>query len=387
VNILMILMFVFILGLYGIINYYIGLRGWQFFSLHMPFLNNKVYWIFLWIIAMAFLVARLGHQRLPRPLSNTLLRVGSYWWGILTYLIILLLLIDIVRFINKWTNLIPQQHMGGSLITTFAGSFVVISIVLIIGFGTWNAKNTQIVNYEVEISKAPGHLDSLHIVLVSDLHLGSLVNKKSLERMVNSINELNPDLVLIPGDIVDDNIEPFVEQDMAQVFKKIKSTYGTYASMGNHEYIGGQSDSIDEHLKQGEVTLLRDEVIKIADSFYIVGREDKSYERFAKKPRKPLEDILEGIDGSLPIILMDHQPSNLNEAREQAIDLQVSGHTHRGQLSPFHLITKKIFEIDRGLLKTDDFHIVVTSGYGTWGPPMRLGSTSEIVSIIVKFNK
>ncbi|HWI54984.1 MAG TPA: metallophosphoesterase, partial [Desulfobacteria bacterium] len=123
----------------------------------------------------------------------------------------------------------------------------------------------------------------------------------------------------------------------------------------------------------------------VADSFYIVGRDDKSGSRFTGHKRKNLQDIISAVDRSLPVIVMDHQPTNLGETERAGVDLQVSGHTHRGQLFPNHLITRRIYEVDYGYLRKGNLNVIVSSGYGTWGPPIRVGSVAEIVDINVEF--
>lgn len=383
-GIIMILIFLTVLAIFGGIHYYIGLRGWQFISTHTTMINAKVYWVLFSLVAVAYIIGRFGRQRLPRGINNFLTEVGSYWWGVLTYCLIMLLLVDLFRYISKTTGFLSSR-LATPTSSIIVGVIMISGIISLLVLGSWNAKNHRVVEYNVNISKSAGDMEQLKVVMVSDLHLGHLVNRKSLEKMVDAIKDLDPDIVLMPGDIVDDDIFSFREQNMVEVFQRLNPRLGIYASMGNHDYMGGEALEVEEKLRKAGINVLRDEAVLIENSFYIVGREDKSSERFIKKSRKTLEEILIGVDKALPIIMLDHQPTSLNEAREQGIDLQVSGHTHKGQLAPFHLITKRIFEIDHGLLKTEDYHIVVTSGYGTWGPPMRIGSRSEIVKITVNF--
>ena len=131
--------------------------------------------------------------------------------------------------------------------------------------------------------------------------------------------------------------------------------------------------------------MLRDNSVLIDNSFYVIGREDSSLERAAKIKRKDLSSLVEDLDKSKPFLLMDHQPGNLSEPEKQGIDLQLSGHTHRGRIFPANIITNGIFEIDYGYLKKNNSQFIVSSGYGTWGPPIRIGSRCEIVEINLKF--
>jgi predicted MPP superfamily phosphohydrolase len=157
-----------------------------------------------------------------------------------------------------------------------------------------------------------------------------------------------------------------------------------YAITGNHEYIGGVEPACKYLVEHGLVEL-RDNYIMIANSLYIIGREDRSIKGFTGKVRKNLVEIMKGINKNLPIILMDHQPVKLAEAAENGVDLQLSGHTHHGQLWPFSFITKKVYELSMGYKKTGDTHYYVSCGVGTWGPPIRTGNRPEIIRIDLRF--
>ena len=147
---------------------------------------------------------------------------------------------------------------------------------------------------------------------------------------------------------------------------------------------GGVEKAVS-YLCDHNITVLRDRFIKIGNAFYLAGREDKSVERFNGHARRALSEILTGIDPSLPLIVMDHQPMDVAEAVNAGADIQVSGHTHNGQLWPFNFITDAIFTVSSGYEKINTSHIYVSSGFGTWGPPVRTNSRSEIVNIRITF--
>lgn len=367
--------------IFSLINYYIGLRGWQLLGIYIPFLSSRVYWSLFWLLVFSYIVARLSRGVLPYAISSPLTQVGSYWLGAMVYFTILYLLIDFVNLIGR--------RRGASLLDSTLGPTLGIAVLLIVVgiilYGSWNARNPRIVEYNVTINKSGNKLDSIKAVMVSDMHLGAIIHNGRLVNMVSHINELNPDIILLPGDIIDENIQYFIDQNMSEAFSRLNPPLGIYAVMGNHEYIGGHSEEIATHLAESGVVVLRDEAVLVEDSFYIIGREDSIYQRFTGKPRKSIEELMTGVDPSLPLILMDHQPYNLGEHKNAGIDLQVSGHTHRGQLFPFHLITGRIFEIDWGHLQDGNYNIIVSSGYGTWGPPIRVGNRSEIVLINIQF--
>ena len=220
---------------------------------------------------------------------------------------------------------------------------------------------------------------SLRIVAISDLHLGYGIGKKEFEEWINTINAENPDIVIIAGDIIDNSVRPLNEGYFAESFRKIKAPLGIYACLGNHEYISGLSQSLDFLNKTG-IHLLRDSVSEIDSSFYIVGRDDRS-----NPGRKPLKELVANLDKSKTIIMLDHQPYNLEESEANGIDFQFSGHTHQGQVWPISLITKKIYERDHGFIKKGNTNIYVSSGIGIWGGKFRIGTQSEYV--VVDINK
>ena len=223
--------------------------------------------------------------------------------------------------------------------------------------------------------------------MISDVHMGITIKENGVNKMVNSINKLNPDIVLFCGDIFDESTPTKLKEYSTEAFKNIKSKYGVYDITGNHEYSAGDLSETISYFEDANIKFLQDESIKIADSFYVVGRNDPANRRVTGQDVKPLEEILKDVDKSLPIIVLNHRPENLEEAETENVDLQLSGHTHKGQIFPGNLVTNYLNEKDYGHLKKDNFNLIVSSGYGTWGPPMRIGSKSEIVNIRVNFNK
>jgi uncharacterized protein len=215
--------------------------------------------------------------------------------------------------------------------------------------------------------------------MVSDIHLGKIVGRFRFDQIVNKINQLKPDLVLLPGDLVDEDLEPVIKQNLGEALKAIRSHFGAFAVTGNHEYFGGVNEACSYIAAHG-VSMLRDEAVKIDNSFFIVGRED----RFNRN-RKTLQALMASVDKSYPIILMDHQPFKLKEASDEGVDLQLSGHTHNGQLWPINYIVRAIYEVPWGYKKMGNTHYYISNGVGTWGPPIRTSGRPEIVQIHLNF--
>ncbi|MEG6584660.1 metallophosphoesterase [Dendrosporobacter sp. 1207_IL3150] len=368
------------LAFYGAINYYIGLRTWDSLGHFFPF-SNTVFWSLLFVLAMSYYINKAWASRFPEKPIHLLALIGSYWLAITYFAFFFWLLADFLTVINYWLIWVPA-HISSHFITGFA---VWIGVFLLLFYGTWNATHPITSRYNIKIDKSAGNLSRLHAVFVSDIHLGPLVGTDRLRKLVQSINSLDPDIVFLGGDIIDENVVFFANNHMPEILGQIKSKFGVYAILGNHEYIGGQGEQAVEFLTKANATVLRDNYIKIADSFILAGRDDRSSPYFNKVNRATAAKLFEGVDSSLPIILLDHQPSNLDEAKEQGVDLQLSGHTHRGQFFPNNLITKSVFEIDWGYLKKGNLNVIVSSGYATWGPPIRIGTKPELVDILIEF--
>ena len=368
------------ISLYIVVNYYIGSRFIKSIDSFYN-INPIMFWIGFWIIAFSYIIGRFLKGFININIVNFLSMVGYYWIGIVFFSLAVLPIIDIGRIIVNKT-LGKNIDFNARLMT--AGISLVILAVFIILFilGSMNARKSIV--YKIEIDRAETNLeDNLNIVMVSDIHLGTIVGSKRLEKMVNEINQLKPDIVIIAGDIVDTEIEPFINANMAKGFEKINSTYGTFASLGNHDLILGKGDIITEELRKYGVNILRDESVLVNDSFYIIGRDDSVVNRLGAK-RKDLEAITKNLEKEKFKIVIDHTPNSIAESELEGVNLHFSGHTHRGQVIPGNLITKRIFELDYGHLIKKDLHVIVSCGYGTWGPPIRLGSKSEIVNVIIE---
>lgn len=310
--------------------------------------------------------------------------VGAYWLAFMWYFLLVITALDFLRLLDRHLRLVPMEIKRG--LNPALGLTVFILVVGIVSYGAWNACHPRVNHYDLTIAKQAGSLKQLHVVMVSDIHLGTIVHNDHLTKMVNTVNQLKPDLLLFAGDVFDETIESADKQQITDTFSKLSAPYGVFAVLGNHEYIGGNAEEAIKYLGEAGVKVLRDSFQEIAGSFYLIGRDDQSSERVNKVKRQSIKTLLQGVDRSLPLLLMDHQPLQLEEPVEQGVDLQLSGHTHAGQLFPIRFMTRRIFEDDWGLLRKGNFQLIVSSGYGTWGPPVRLGNTPEVVDIMIKFN-
>ena len=369
--------------IYGLVNLYILVRGWQ--SIPQGSSLKAPYLIFFLFVSLSFIAGRFIENIWMSAVSNLLIWIGSFWLAAMLYLFLAIVLIDVLRLINHWLPVFPSwvtQYPLQMKQWTALGVMGVTVVLLIVGH--LNTLTPRIRTLDLTLSKNMHGLKMLNIVVASDIHLGILVGRTRLDRIAAKINELKPDLILLPGDIVDEDLAPVIRQNMGDSLTKLKASWGVFAITGNHEYIGGVEEAC-RYLEDHGVMLLRDAVLRVNDSFTLIGREDRSISRFSGKRRKPLAGLMALVDRNNPVILMDHQPFQLEDGENNGIDLQLSGHTHHGQMWPLNFITERVYEVSWGYRKKNSTHVYVSCGVGTWGPPVRLGNRPEIVNIRVKF--
>lgn len=377
------LFFITFFTVYTALNYYIFIRGWQVIGSSVYL--KIIYLIFFILISYGYVFSKILYRILPPLIYDIWLGAGAIWFAFLVYFVLSLLLIDIIRLVDSKVHFLPEIFRSGNTDVKRYTALAVIALVsLIVFLGNLNKRNIDIRTLELTLPKGQSKLDKLNVVMASDIHLSPIDGERLLTRIIDKMNSLNPDIVLLAGDIVDDKAEILEPREIGKSFRRLKPKYGIYTINGNHEFINGVESSImyAEHLN---IKTIRDSVVLIDSSFYLIGREDKAMPQFTGKQRKSLKEIISSLDPHYPKILLDHTPFNLNEAEENKIDLQLSGHTHHGQIWPANLITNMIYEISWGYKKKGNTHYYVSSGAGTWGPPVRTGSRSEIVNLKIKF--
>lgn len=374
INYIFIIIFLWI---YGLINFYIGFRTYKAFN-YLSKDYGILYWGFFAILASSVFLVRIFDDFRGKVYYIFEL-ISNYWLAIMVFSIVILVFYDIIGIIAKILGL--NEFWINPKITFLRFIVSICVLILIFVYGNMNSKNIIISEYEIMTDKKLP-MKELKIVLASDFHLGNIVNEKRLKSFVDKVNKINPDIVLLAGDIIDENHEIFVRLEMDKFFKEIKSKFGVFACLGNHEYFRKNTYEIEKSLERGNINVLRDEVADIGDFLTIIGREDAVFNRFGGT-RKTIGELLKDVDKNRFIVLLDHQPKEIEEAVKNGIDLQVSGHTHKGQFFPINLFTKRLFLKDYGSYVKDKYNLIVTSGFGTWGPPIRLGSISEIVVIKV----
>ncbi len=346
--------------------------------------NRALYSIIFVAIALTFIVAKILEARHSNVFSDILNIIGGFWLAFLVYGFFFFLFSDTVGLLLRITGLINQQNFHHykqwSFIITLS-----LSAVLIAG-GFINALLPKVREYNVTIPKRAEGVDNLKVAAVSDIHLGSIIRKRSMKKLSEILAKEKPDAVFLLGDIVDGEMGPVLRGDLLKYFKIPVTNDGLYAITGNHEFMGGAKRTIP-YIESKGIRVLKDEMVILPGGIQLIGRLDRDSKRFYQKERMPLEILMKDVDHKRPVILLDHQPVNLEEAVKNGVDLQLSGHTHNGQFWPLNYFTNAIYEVSYGYRKKGNTQIIVSSGFGIWGPRIRSASRSEVIVLNIGFKE
>lgn len=375
--------------LYHLIVLYIGWNGWKWLRIETSGRRGirYIFWTVLLLMAWSPFV------RYTLSDWAGIHWIAGVWMGLLYLLILLLPAANLIVWLLKRLSRFSRDRLIAS-----AGRMVTAAAVLLFGFGLWSAYSPVVRHYDVTLPKAAGETESLgkaegeteplrkaagkteplRIVMAADMHFGALSHAGHARRFVEEVNALQPDVVLIPGDLVDDDIVHYVKQGIPAILQGIQAP--VYASLGNHDLLEAGDSTLIDTLEASGMTVLLDESVKLGGDLMLVGRKDAS-----DPGRMPIEQLMQGADPASPVILLDHQPDDLDAEEAAGADLVLSGHTHRGQVFPGGLITGRIYENDYGYLKKGRLQSIVTSGYGFWGLPLRIGTRSELNVIELTF--
>ena len=354
--------FIIALSVMLLMQVYVSWHVWRVLPFSTPV---KVIIILLMLVALACMVLQFNSDSMPMGMATATYEIGNSWLIIMFYLLLTFLLLDIGRLVH----LVPATWLKNNATTS-----LIITGVLLVTLIAGNIHYHNKVRQEIHLTTDKQLERPLKIVMLSDLHAGYHNRRAEVGRWVNLINAEQPDLILISGDILDGRLRPLQEQGTCEEFMRLAAP--TVACLGNHEYITGIDKSIDL-IEQSGIRLLRDDTVSVGD-VTIIGRDDRSNPR-----RKSVQQLKQGIDTARYTILLDHQPYHLEEAEQNGIDLQLSGHTHRGQIWPLSLIVKSMYECAYGQWKRGKTDYYVSSGMGIWGGKFRIGTDSEYAVITI----
>jgi predicted MPP superfamily phosphohydrolase len=367
--------FAIALGVYTLTNAYILVRVFQ--GLAGPGMPGIIARVFLVLWILAYPAGRIAERTLPwAGLSRCLVVSGSLYLGFMVTALFLFLASDTALLA------VHRGPVPSSLRRTILLAVTFLSI-LVVGIGTVNSLYPRAREAKLELPGRSGK--PIRVALFSDLHMGPLVGNGRVRNLVKQVNALDPDLVLLVGDIVDEDVSRLAEERMAEALSGLSPRIGSFAVTGNHEYYAGEEEAVS-YLESAGIRVLRDEAVVVEDRLVIAGRKDRTASRFGES-RLPLGEILRETRRDLPVLVLDHQPRNLEEAEAAGVDLQVSGHTHHGQILPFNLVTSRLYEISRGWGARGKTRFLVSSGVGTWGPPMRTSAAPEIWLLVLDFKE
>ena len=362
-----------ILGIYGLINFYIVWWFWRNLA-ENDFLRPFICLIIL-VLAISFPVFAKFHG--ASLLEISLVQITSYWVVIFIYLFLIVLILDIIAILGYKFNI------------TYVLPMIFFLISLIILTGWINAKNPVLNTFELNIKVEKPILEQLPqktftIAVFADTHLGINIPTERLDNAINLVSDQKIDAVFFLGDIIDDHILADAEK-INNSISKLTPQFGIWGILGNHEYIAGDIQKSINIIEKSGIKLLRDDWTILGDTILLIGRDEYSKHFYSPSKRKHLQEIAKSSNSKLPIIVLDHQPLNLKEAEEIQAILQLSGHTHNGQFWPINLIVSKIFENPHGLSMRGNTHYIVSAGTMTWGPPVRNTSHPEVVLIKINF--
>jgi uncharacterized protein len=376
----MLVFFIIVFTIYFLTNLYIFLKGLK----AIPGAGNlRLIYTFIYIVlASTFIAGKFLERNHSTVFTDILNIIGGFWMAFMLYAFLILLLSDIVFPILRVTRILSFENIflyrkWAYFVTVFVSSGFIF-------FGFLNAVTPVVKKYDIAINKHAGNIRSYKIAAVSDIHLGSIIRKRSMRKLSGMIEKIKPDIVFLLGDIVDGEIGPVLRGDLLKSFTSPYCKDGLFAITGNHEYIGGAATTIPYIEKHG-IRILKDEMVTLSEGIQLFGRIDRDGARFNRKERLPLADLIKQADLSKPVILLDHQPLKLGETVESGVDLQLSGHTHNGQMWPLNYITGMIYELSYGYRKIGKTQFIVSCGYGLWGPRVRSGSRPEVLEINITF--
>ncbi|HRR94214.1 MAG TPA: metallophosphoesterase, partial [Bacteroidales bacterium] len=372
--------FIVVFTVYILVNLYIFLKGYRVFSAYG---NLRITYTVTFILLASTFIAGKFLERIHTSVFSDILNIaGGFWLAFMLYGFLLLFFSDIIYMVLRFSGAVTADQAFTFRKISWFTTLLVSSLVIFAGF--LNALHPVVREYNINIDKKAGEIKTFRIAAVSDIHLGSIIRKRSIRILSDKLGETKPDVIFLLGDIVDGEIGPVMRGDLLKYFTCPRCRDGMYAITGNHEFIGGANITIP-YIEKNGIRVLKDEVIVLDGQIQVIGRLDRDGLRFGGRSRAPLSELINKTDTSKPVIVLDHQPVSIDEAVNAGADLQLSGHTHNGQMWPLNYLTSKIYKVSYGYRKIGNTNIIVSSGFGIWGPRVRLGSRPEILVVNLNF--
>ena len=373
----MIFFLLIFLTIYGLFHLYVFIKIKFAFTLGAQ--SSLLIILFMILMIMAPIIVRMSEKYGFEALARIFSHIGYTWMGLVFIFICTSLLVDIYRFaIHKAGTLFQMSSPYLSLSPQSAFFISLLATVIIALYGYFEAGSIQKDTVTIENPKIPKEIGEITIAQISDIHLGLIVRHERLKRILRVVKEAEPDILISTGDLVDGQICNLT--GLAELFHPIDPKYGKFAITGNHEFYAGLDQALRFTEKAG-FQILRGENVTVADVINIVGIDDWTGKRMGLFKGKSEKDILSTLSQEKFTLLLKHTPL-VDKDATGLFDLQLSGHTHKGQIFPFNLIIKLIFPADAGLVYLNNNScLYINRGSGTWGPPIRFLSPPEVTII------
>ncbi len=372
----------FIPTLIFIANFY--LYNW-FVRLASPSSRVRRMILFGLILLLAlFPVSRVWAAYDFNSLNRFITFLAASWMGLSFLLVLGAAGTDLVRFSLRQAGLSPKISLYRILYyrRILAATSIILCLV-IGGYAFWEARTIQVTRIDIPLRHLPPDLDGFSVVQLSDVHYGMLNENGRLTDIVRRVNELQPDLVVFTGDLVDGAVSHM--EEMAGPLSGLKARQGLFAVLGNHEFYAG-ANRAEAIMRQAGIQVLRDAVRVLPGGLQILGIDDRAVAR-SGRPLPDFQRLIHALDPQKPSILLYHQPVHFEQSAASGVGLQLSGHTHGPQLLPMVPLARIFYPRMQGQFRLDDSYLYISRGVGTGGPPMRLGSPPEIVHITLRSPK
>ena len=362
---------------YIIPNIYLFTRIWNLFISK----DQKIYYILIYLLLfLVYPVSNLSHEEGTILGARVLSVIADYLLPFFLYLFLSMVLLDLLLLINFLFRIIPREKIksrsfknGGLLVIVCCSLAVVVA-------GIINFNTIRTTEYQITIPGKLSGISHLRIAFISDFHLQESTGTRFVEKFASKIDSIKPELLLFGGDIVEGDGKDEKMACFERIFSGIKARYGVYGVLGNHEYYARQDKG--SFFRKSGIEILSDSVVIVANSFVLAGRNDSH-----TGTRKSVAEIMSIIPDSLPVILIDHRPTEIDQISKSSTDVVLSGHTHNGQLFPINLITGRVYKLSYGYLKEGETHFFVSSGIRLWGPPVRTTGKSEIMVLDITLTR
>jgi predicted MPP superfamily phosphohydrolase len=331
------------------------------------------------ILAVLIPIAFMAMRSVPRAASGPISWVAYSWMGLLLYLFLLTVVSDAGRGVAALLGALPSDparrlFLSRAIAVGVAGASGLIGL----GGAINVARGFAVRRVRVPLAKLPERASGYSIVQLTDVHVGPTIGRDFVQGVVRQANALEPDMIVITGDLVDGSVEEL--RDLVEPLRDLRAKDGVFFVTGNHEYYSG-ADAWIAHLTTLGIRVLRNERVDVRGLFDLAGVDDSSSARMLAHHGQDVAKAMQGRDPSRAVVLLAHQPKAVHDARRAEVDLQLSGHVHGGQLIPFNWLARLDQPFVAGLHRLDRTWIYVSTGTGYWGPPMRVGPGAEITRI------